>query len=38
MRMEAEKKSAEYEERLRCVEPKLDKFGGDRGNQFHDDA
>jgi len=31
MRMEAEKKSAEYEERLRCLER-------DKGNQFHDDA
>jgi hypothetical protein len=37
MRMEAEKKSAEYEKRLRCLEPKLDKYVSDRDNRFHND-
>jgi len=32
MRMEAEKKSAEYEKRLRSLEPNVDTVGGDRGS------
>jgi len=38
MRMEAEKKSAEYEKRLRLLEPKLDKDGGERGSYRGDKA